>query len=672
MSTNPAGQLSGFLKGGGEMGQRIREFNWASTPVGPIGNWPQSLRTSVSTILHSKFPMFIWWGKDLIQFYNDAYRPSLGNDGKHPSALGQRGEDCWTEIWSVISPLIRQVLDGGEATWSEDQLIPIYRNGRLEDVYWTFSYSPIIDEAGDVSGVLVVCNENTDKVLNYKRLVESENQLSFAIEAAELGTWDYHPLSGKFRSNSRLKSWFGLESFDEVELSLAISAIVEKDRDRVVAAIEKALQYDSGGYYDTEYTLVNKNTGEARIVRAKGRAWFNEEKIAYRFNGTLQDITEQETARLQLEQAEEKARLAIGSADLGTYEIYLQSDEIVSSERFNAIWGLPNIMKRSDLIESIHPEDRPLRIKAHRESILTGNMDYETRIIRSDQSVHWIKVKGTVIYDDHGQAIKIIGVIQDITEQKQFAELLTQQVTERTLELQRSNDDLLQFAHVITHDLKEPVRKIKIFSNRIKEEMEEVLPEKGHVYLQKIQDAADRIFSMIEGVLNYSVVNFSDEEAESIDLDKTIKSILIDLEVMIREKGARISYSELPVIRGAAILIHQLFYNLLNNSLKFSKKDVNPYIILSSSVIREGSADFVQIRITDNGIGFDQLYAETIFSTFARLNSKDRYEGTGLGLALCKKIVERHGGQITATGLPNEGTTITVMLPVNPERNRTL
>src|ERR1700743_3011578 len=129
-----------FLQGGGEMGQRIRELDWGSPPIGIPANWPPSLRTAVSIILHSGFPMFIWWGKELIQFYNDAYRPSLGNEGKHPGALGQRGEECWPEIWSVIVPLIRQILDGGPSFRAEDQLIPIYRNNRLEDVYWTFSY----------------------------------------------------------------------------------------------------------------------------------------------------------------------------------------------------------------------------------------------------------------------------------------------------------------------------------------------------------------------------------------------------------------------------------------------------------------------------------------------------------------------------------------------------
>ena len=128
-----------FLSGGGEMGALTREKHWATTPLGDIEYWPQSLRTTISILLSSKFPMFLWWGSELIQFYNDAYRPSLGNNGKHPHALGQRGEECWPEIWPTIKPLIDQVMAGGESTWAEDQLIPIYRNGTLEDVYWTFS-----------------------------------------------------------------------------------------------------------------------------------------------------------------------------------------------------------------------------------------------------------------------------------------------------------------------------------------------------------------------------------------------------------------------------------------------------------------------------------------------------------------------------------------------------
>ncbi len=298
--------IPGFLTGGGEMGELTRQKDWHKTALGNPENWPQSLRTTLSIVLNSKFPMFLFWGKDLTQFYNDAYRPSLGNDGKHPTALGQNGEDCWPEIWPVIKPLIDQVLDGGEATWSEDQLIPIYRNGKMENVYWTFSYSPVKIENGEVGAVLVTVIETTEKINNFKKIAESNDQLNFAIEATELGTWDFNPLTNKFTGNNRLKDWFGLPHNAEIDLSIAIEVVAEKDRSPVVDAIQKALQYESGGLYDIEYDIINALTKQERIVRAKGRAWFGEDKMAYRFNGTLQDITTDSIAKKKIEESEQR------------------------------------------------------------------------------------------------------------------------------------------------------------------------------------------------------------------------------------------------------------------------------------------------------------------------------------------------------------------------------
>ena len=142
------------------MADRTREFDWSQSVLGPIEGWPEPLVITVNNLLATKHPMFLWWGRDLIQFYNDAYRRSIGSD-KHPSALGQRGEDCWPEIWSVIGPQIAQVMSTGEATWNENQLVPIMRDGKLEDVYWTYSYSAVRDLDGSIRGTLVTCTETT-------------------------------------------------------------------------------------------------------------------------------------------------------------------------------------------------------------------------------------------------------------------------------------------------------------------------------------------------------------------------------------------------------------------------------------------------------------------------------------------------------------------------------
>lgn len=295
MSQSAIGQPSyiKYLSEGGEMGKLTRTFDWSKTAIGSPENWSQSLLTTISIILNSRFPMFLWWGPELIQFYNDAYRPSLGNDGKHPTALGQQGEDCWPEIWSTIKPLIDQVMFTGESTWSEDQLIPIYRNNELEDVYWTFSYSPVKDETGNIAGVLVICNETTDKIQHYHNVGEAKRELEFAIEAAELGTWDLNPVTNHFIGNNRLKAWFGLPPEDNILLEDVLSNIVEEDRERVILAIKKALQTGSDGNYNETYTVKNPKDNYKRILKAIGKAKFDSNGNAYRFSGILLDVTEE-------------------------------------------------------------------------------------------------------------------------------------------------------------------------------------------------------------------------------------------------------------------------------------------------------------------------------------------------------------------------------------------
>ena len=152
---------SNFLSGGGEMGTLTREFDWSKTSLGSPETWPQSLRVTVRLVLTSRHPMFIWWGPELIQFYNDAYRETMGPE-RHPSALGARGHECWDEIWDIIGPQIEYVMAGNGATWHEDQLVPVTRHGRREDVWWTYSFGPI-DLEGKVGGVLVVCRDVTSE-----------------------------------------------------------------------------------------------------------------------------------------------------------------------------------------------------------------------------------------------------------------------------------------------------------------------------------------------------------------------------------------------------------------------------------------------------------------------------------------------------------------------------
>jgi signal transduction histidine kinase len=238
------------------------------------------------------------------------------------------------------------------------------------------------------------------------------------------------------------------------------------------------------------------------------------------------------------------------------------------------------------------------------------------------------------------------------------------------LSLQKSNEDLQQFAHVASHDLKEPVRKIRTFSSRLRDEYGAALPEQARIFLNKIEQATTRMYSMIEGVLAYSILNGSEQTIESINLNVVMAHIEIDLEVTIAEKKASLVSGRLPQIYGASVLIYQLFYNLINNSLKFARVGVPPVIEVVAEVLQgEGGTEaMAEITLTDNGIGFDQEHTDRIFDTFARLHAKDKYEGTGLGLALCRKIVDRHQGSIRATGEKNKGAVFVIRLPLVQHR----
>jgi signal transduction histidine kinase len=258
-------------------------------------------------------------------------------------------------------------------------------------------------------------------------------------------------------------------------------------------------------------------------------------------------------------------------------------------------------------------------------------------------------------------------------ELEQYSQRMEMLVAERTTDLARSNEDLQQFAHVASHDLKEPLRKIATFSNILNSEQKDVLSDKAKVYLQKIETASVRMSQMIEGILTYSTVNANEQEFQRIDLNEVMREVENDLELAILQKEAQVIYHNLPRVSGIKLLLHQVLYNLVNNALKFSRAGTPPVITITAvTAMKEVTAraefnlkpgNYVQVDIGDNGIGFGSESAESIFGVFSRLNSKDKYEGTGLGLALCRKIVHRHGGAIWAEGDETKGACFHLLLP---------
>jgi len=391
---------------------------------------------------------------------------------------------------------------------------------------------------------------------------------------------------------------------------------------------------------------------------------FDKEANIYGVMNTGADVTDLHLAKLQTQSAEERLRIAIDSSGMGTYEIDLETKKITTSGNFNTIWSIDGEIANEQLIAKLHPEDHALREKAHQKAQATGKMCYEARIVNDDQTIKWVKINGKIITDENGAPSSIIGIVQDIQEQKAFEEELKKQVDQSTTELRRSNDDLLHFAGVVSHDLREPVRKIKIFNTLIREQKQNGFNEKAENYLDKIDQSTQRMESIIEGILAYSTLDKTTQPIEKIDLGEVIENIKTDLELIIKEKGAILITSEFPEIEGAPILISQLFYNLIQNALKFSKAEEPPRVIITSSIVNIDGTHCAEIKIKDNGIGLEPAFAERIFTAFERLHSKDQYEGNGLGLALCRKIAKRHNGTISATGEKDNGAEFTVTLPL--------
>ena len=232
-------------------------------------------------------------------------------------------------------------------------------------------------------------------------------------------------------------------------------------------------------------------------------------------------------------------------------------------------------------------------------------------------------------------------------------------VGKRTAALKKSNQNLSDFASIASHDLQEPLRKVMMFGDRLKE-LNQNLDEKSCDYIDRMQSATFRMQSLINDLLEFSKLTTEDSPFVKIDFNKIIEGTLSDLETRINESQGTINVDTLPGIEADPFQMHQLFQNLVSNALKYRKEDVDPVINISAQ--SDGNSHVI-IKIEDNGIGFDEKYKDKIFHLFQRLHGKNEYGGTGMGLAICKKIVEHHNGSITVNSTPGAGTTFQVSLP---------
>jgi PAS domain S-box-containing protein len=434
-----------FLAGGGEMGALTRAHPWSASPLDKPETWPQSLRTAVRILLNTNHPMFIWWGPELIQFYNDAYRQTMGPE-RHPSALGQGGRECWAEIWDIIGPQIEQVMSGGGATWHENQLVPVTRHGRLEQVYWTYGYSPI-DEDDGIGGVLVVCRDVTRDYLASVALREREAELARVQQIGQVGGLEVDLRTG-FR-NRRSPEYLQIHGLPPDAANESHEDWVRRLHPEDREATEKKFRNAVAGRirdYTVQYRIIRPSDGEVRWISVKSTIERDENGRAIRLVGAHTDVTDQVMAEQALRQSEEEFRTL---AEAVPHHVWTaRADGLLNwfnPRVYEYAGASPGELDGEKWGKIVHPEDLSGAVAAWTRAIGSAEAyEIEFRLRRADGAYRWFLARAVPACNEQGEIIRWIGTNTDVHDQKliagKLAELnatLAQRVEEKTRERDR-------------------------------------------------------------------------------------------------------------------------------------------------------------------------------------------------------------------------------------------
>ena len=591
-------------------------------------------------------------------------------------------------VTDVAGQVFKQMLDKVYHTGTSFIAKEFEVNYVQEDVkmsiYLKFVFEPLFDETGAVDGVMIVADDITEHVLNRKKLEDNEGQLKIAIEAAELGTYTWESPQPGLVFSDRMAQIYGY---------MGATNLTQSD-------LQKSSHPDDVKILEDAYEM-SKKTGvlkyESRLIwpdqslhwiSVRSKIIFNDQTVPIKLYGTAMDITPQKIVAESLERlvANRTVILEKKNEELKrSEERYQKITEEVEDYAIILLSKNGTILNWNKGAEKINgykeneitgknfrvfylEEDRKSKLpeKLIKEATANGRAIEEGYRIKKDGSMYWVNSVITALHDDKNAIIGFSKITRDLTERKRAEDKLAQNAA--SLEFQ--NKELQQFAYITSHDLQEPLRVIRMYSQLL----DKKLPPDAdaEMYSQKIQGAALRMQNLIKSVLNYSRLSSMAEEFVLTDLNEILKSVKSDFELMINEKNARIISEPLPEIKGVPLQLHQLFSNLISNSMKFS--DMHPVINISAKIMSVNefeyshdlnpSLKYVEIKFVDNGIGFDEDYAEIIFEVFQRLHDRQAFDGTGVGLALCKKIVVNHHGFIRASSEPGKGSTFFVYLPV--------
>jgi PAS domain S-box-containing protein len=499
---------------------------------------------------------------------------------------------------------------------------------------------------------------------------KSEERYVTTVNASDLGLWDFDIASKKMVAAGKMAEIFGIDSNEQMKLEDIFDCVHPEDKKAQEELYYSIVNKKIDSSFSLEYRIITKNTQEEKWIRAKGKAFFDEDGKPYRTVGTVADITAQKTIEEKIKESEERFRTLAETLPQMVWMLNGEGKIEYGSKNWEAYSGIENVSEAWKAM--VHPDDWKTVMNAWEKDSASGKpFRYEVRLKNKEGEYRWHYASGEPVTDKSGHVIKWLGALTDIHVQKTFAEKLEQEVTHRTQELLKANKELDAFNYIASHDLQEPLRKIQTFITLIQKNNEDVsLSQK---YFEKVKSSAQRMSELIQSILGYSRLSKSEADCLPTDLNKILSDVKNDFELLIKEKNAVIKSENLPVIKANTLQMHQLFSNLISNALKFSKDapeiTISSKIITGNEITGNGVADakqkFVQLTFSDNGIGFNPEFKQHIFQLFQRLHSKHEYSGTGIGLSIVKKIVDRHNGYVSADSVPGNGATFNIWLPLS-------
>lgn len=525
---------------------------------------------------------------------------------------------------------------------------------------------------------LAVHQEKISKI--NRTLAQHEEQLLEAQEIAQLGSfiWDFTDSEQSYYSPETLKI-FGMQK--STNITSFIEDVHEDDRKVLQDSIAYAIE--NKGIYECEYRYIKP--GYEKRIWSRGIVEYKDDK-PFRMKGTIMDVSKNHQLLNDLKEKKENFSQLINNAPDAIIVIDENSIVRLWNPKAEIIFGWTNeeIIGQTitdKIIAEGHKDayDKAMRLFSSSEN--TSDLNHSIELDAINKKGDHLCISITISKSFQNGERVFIAFLRDITlEKKNTIELrkktlqlleLNNSLALKNAELERMNAELESFNYVASHDLQEPLRKIQIFSNRLIEKDSAILPQHTHNYIEKIKTSSARMQNLIEDLLSFSQLKSHTDAFENVDLNLLLDKVKDTLTHSIEEKNAVIESTHLPVVNVIPFQFSQLLTNIISNSLHYRKKEVDPHIRISAKMITQEAnmhelykpGKYLELSISDNGIGFESEYAEEIFHLFKRLHNKEKYSGTGIGLSICKKIMHHHEGYIRAESTEGNGATFYIYLP---------